>query len=241
MCKLICCKDTGQLLEETILPRLTQGLEVFATFQPHLFIHHETGNLVVVELRRHCPNRDNTPGLPPTHTLISEVFVTGDLAFQAVALGKESMAGHWCMQCKVMRLQFTGDDCELWTMDQLVSRGDEAITNNPVLGVKYKPWWPFIPLQNYVVPLLHCKIGVGNQLLDRLRAIVQEHIEKYSPGEEAVVASIPILQRIVEDATKERDGWDCSVDGGKKQKVLMRAIEAYSKRREIILANNNEN
>ncbi len=157
-----------------------------------LFIHHETGNLVV-EFRCHCPNRDNAPGSPPTHTPISEVFMTGNLAFQSMALGKESMAGHWCMQCKATRLQFT-EDCELWTMDQLVSRGDDAITNNPVLGGKQKPWWPFIPLQNYVVPLLHCKIGIGNQLFDRLCAIVQEHIEKYSPGKEAVVASIPILQ-----------------------------------------------
>ena len=161
VCELICRKDTGRLLKETILPRLTQGLEVIATFQLHVFIHHKTGNLVV-EFRRHCPNQDNAPGSPSTHTPISKVFVTGNLAFQAMALGKESMAGHWCMQCKAMRLQFT-EDCELWTMGQLVGRSDDAITNNPVLGVKQKPWWPFIPLQNYVVPLLHCEIGVGNQ------------------------------------------------------------------------------
>ena len=37
MCELILRKDTGQLLEETILPKLTQGLEVIATFQLHLF------------------------------------------------------------------------------------------------------------------------------------------------------------------------------------------------------------
>jgi hypothetical protein len=28
VCELICCKDSGRLLEETILERLTQGLEI---------------------------------------------------------------------------------------------------------------------------------------------------------------------------------------------------------------------
>ena len=79
------------------------------------------------------------------------------------------------------------------------------IRSNPVLGAKQKPWWPFIPLQNYVAPLLHFEISIGNQLLDCLHVIVQEHIEKYSPGKEAVVALIPILQQIVADTTKERD------------------------------------
>ena len=40
VCELICRKDTGRLLEEAILPRLTQGQEVIAKFQLHLFIHH---------------------------------------------------------------------------------------------------------------------------------------------------------------------------------------------------------
>ena len=37
VCELICRKDTGRLLEETILERLTSGLEIIATFELHLF------------------------------------------------------------------------------------------------------------------------------------------------------------------------------------------------------------
>ena len=33
ICELICRKDTGRLLEETILQRLTSGLEIISTFQ----------------------------------------------------------------------------------------------------------------------------------------------------------------------------------------------------------------
>ncbi len=45
----------------------------------------------------------------------------------------------------------------------------EKQKGEPKLGVKKKPWWPFIPVTHYMVPLLHCEIGIGNQLLDTLR------------------------------------------------------------------------
>ena len=103
ICELICCKDTGHLLEETILQRLTSGLEIISTFQLHLFTDVESGVLLI---EYHDPSLNVTPG----HISITEVFVTGDLAFQAMALGKELMAGHHCMQCKASRQQFT-DSC----------------------------------------------------------------------------------------------------------------------------------
>ncbi len=159
VCELICRKDTGCLIEETILTRLSAGLEVISTFDLHIYNHHNNGALVI-EYRR-AGQIQTAP--TPSHVPISEIFVTGDLAFQAMALGKESMAGHWCMQCKPARLKFT-NDCELWTMEDLVRCGENAEKNkgDPVLGVKKKPWWPFIPLAHYMVPLLHCEIGVRN-------------------------------------------------------------------------------
>jgi hypothetical protein len=38
------------------------------------------------------------------------IYVTGDLAFQPMALGKESMAGWWCMLCKASRAQFLDEE-----------------------------------------------------------------------------------------------------------------------------------
>ncbi len=68
-----------------------------------------------------------------------------------------------------------------------------------------------------MVPLLHCLIGIGIQLLEKLRAIIHEHIASYSPGEEAIHASIPILQNIIANTAKERDEWDESAEGEKKK------------------------
>ena len=108
-CELICRKDTGRLIEETILQRLTSGLEIISTFQLHLFTDVESGVLLI-------EYRDPSLNVTPGHIPITEVFVTGDLAFQAMALGKESMAGHWCMQCKAANTNFqTTASCGRWT------------------------------------------------------------------------------------------------------------------------------
>jgi hypothetical protein len=53
VCELICRKDTGRLLEETILQQLMSGLEIISTFQLHLCTDIESG-VLVVEYRDPC-------------------------------------------------------------------------------------------------------------------------------------------------------------------------------------------
>ncbi len=65
-----------------------------------------------------------------------------------------------------------------------------------------------------MVPLLHCEIRIGNQLLDKLRAIINEHIACYSLGKEAICASIPVIKNIIANTAKERDEGDESAEGG---------------------------
>jgi hypothetical protein len=65
-------------------------------------------------------------------------------------------------------------------MEEYCRLGDEAEKQKgePKLGMKKKPWWPFIPVSHFMVPLLHCEIGICNQLLDMLRDIINKHLEK---------------------------------------------------------------
>ncbi len=118
ICELICRKDTGCLLEKTILQQLTSDLDIISTFQLHLFTDDESSVLVV-------EYRDPSSNVTPDRIPITQVFLTGNLAFQAMALGKESMAGHHCMQCKASQQQFT-DSCKLWSMNELVRCGKNA-------------------------------------------------------------------------------------------------------------------
>ena len=108
ICELICRKDTGRLLEETILQPLTSDLEIIFTFQLHLFTDDESG--VLIAKYHHCnPSSNVTPGHIPT----TEVFVTGNLAFQAMAIGKELMAKNWCMQWPANSNLLTPVNCRI--------------------------------------------------------------------------------------------------------------------------------
>jgi hypothetical protein len=72
-----------------------------------------------------------------------------------------------------------------------------------------------------VVPLLHCEIGVGNDLLKMLRNIVNKFIENMTPTEVSLQLLIPALRKIILDTATKRDEWDASPDG-KLQSTIKR-------------------
>jgi hypothetical protein len=99
-------------------------------------------------------------------------------------------------------------------MVDLCDHADVAKENQkPQMGVKQRPWFEFIPVKNHVVPLLHCEIGVGNDLLKMLRNIVNEYIETMTPTEVTLQLSIPALRNIIAETARRRDEWDASPDG----------------------------
>jgi hypothetical protein len=81
VCELICQKDTGKLIKRTILPRLTQGLEIVATW--HLHIERNKQGQILCKFRQTCPQNSH----------LVDMYVTSNPAFQAMALGKEWAAG----------------------------------------------------------------------------------------------------------------------------------------------------
>jgi hypothetical protein len=83
VCELICRKDPGKLIESTILMQLTQGLEIVATWNLNIEKNNEGGVKCWF-----------SKDIKTTHSHIIDVYVTGDLAFQAMALGKECCARH---------------------------------------------------------------------------------------------------------------------------------------------------
>ena len=116
-------------------------------------------------------------------------------------------------------------------MEEMVRLGKEAKRKKGKLqlGIKQQPWWPFIPISNYMLPLLHCEIGIGNQLLDKLRDIINKYIEQYGPTKELMQTSIPVYKNIISHTVTLRDAWDASADV-KQLKSLTRAVAAYRPR-----------
>ena len=164
------------------------------------------------------------------------MYLTGDLAFQAMALGKESMVGWQCMQCKATRSQFMDENSKMLTMDELVRCGiiGESTNDELKLGIKQRPWWPFILLTNYVSPLLHCEIGIRNVIFKLLWDIINEHTEIYAPGEESIWMAVSAIKQILAGTAKQRDVWDESDKGG-TWKTLQRAVATNQKRWRMIV------
>jgi hypothetical protein len=42
------------------------------------------------------------------------------------------------------------------------------------MGVKQEPWWSFLKFEHQMVPLLHCLIGIRNNLVDIFCDMIDE-------------------------------------------------------------------
>jgi hypothetical protein len=94
-CKSVCRKDTSALLEKTSLPHLTTGLEVIST--QALYLYSNADDLLLCSfttLLLIYINHD-------TATIQVSIFITGDLAFQAMIMGREAMSGQHCLMCQL--------------------------------------------------------------------------------------------------------------------------------------------
>jgi hypothetical protein len=58
-----------------------------------------------------------------------DCYITSDWAFQAMSMGRESMASYWCLLCLANQPQFLGD-YPPWLMEDLCRLGDEAAMQN---------------------------------------------------------------------------------------------------------------
>ncbi|KAL7530344.1 hypothetical protein ACHAXR_003439, partial [Thalassiosira sp. AJA248-18] len=215
--EVICRTDSSELLEKTLVPKLTPGLEKIA--KTKLWIYLDADNLIK------CEFGDKPKDLADTHMkCIDKIFlyITGDLSFYAMALGRESMSGHWCFLCKLCRSKFAKTDeiGDMWTMEELLEVAAEVDGGAAKQGVKAKPWWPFIPLRNYMIPLLHVLIGIGNDLLESFRDWVNEEVECLDHQEVLTRRAVRTAEHKIIDTIAERDDWDAAPKGKKRTSLL---------------------
>ena len=88
-----------------------------------LHIHYDNHKSKIV-----CKFSVTSTILSPPHLLTIETvdcYIIGDLTFQAMSMGRESMAGYWWLLCLANRSQFLGD-YPLWLMENLCCLGHEA-------------------------------------------------------------------------------------------------------------------
>jgi hypothetical protein len=178
-----CKKDTRQILEKTIGTQLNESLQLIVdkiiSFDP----------IPLISFLDEPPDNQQNNNF---FWLEIQTLIAGDHSFFAAILGKENMSDSWCTWCMISKVQWNGTahlPGELWTIEKdyeihhnVTENGMPAIPEN-IEGCTDKPLFNAIPICNFVIPILHVIIGIGNSLVDCIFEWIEEHIEKLTPDQ----------------------------------------------------------
>ena len=142
------------------------------------------------------------------------------MAFYDMTLGRESMSGHWCFLCKLSHTKYSdklSKDGVMWILEDLEVLGKKLKDGKlkPKEGVKQPLWWDFLPVEHYMIPLLHVLIGISNDLLDQFWEWVNEEIESWDQQEYRTRRAVTKAEHKVINKIAARDEWDGTADGMK--------------------------
>ena len=90
------------------------------------------------------------------------------------------------------------------------------------LGVKCKPYWDFIPVRNYTIPLLHILIGVFNDVDDYLIDLVDSHIIPVKAAEQKIRDDIKGMDDKIQPLMQTVNAWKQTAEGKERSKLLTR-------------------
>ena len=152
--------------------------------------------------------------------LCVSMYVVGNLGFYGMILRKEGMSGKWCHLWNLSHKEFSvlAQIGECWEYDKMIELANwfalpSRTKKDPKLGIKSVPWWAFIPRDHFIVPLLHCLIGIGDNILSKFRAFVSEHVEYIASKERDTRLVGGVTEQKTERLRQERDTFDETEDG----------------------------
>ena len=85
--------------------------------------------------------------------------------------------------------------------------------NAESLGVKGEPYWDFVEVDNYICPILHNQINLGNNVFHNLLDYGNENIESLSVDEDKARNSLLMIDSSIEEMINLRDEFDVSNEG----------------------------
>jgi hypothetical protein len=205
-----CNKDTREVLEKTIGKELNEGLRRISG--KHLVVH-VLNDFCTVTFSDELPGENENELF---FSFLTRTLIAGDLAFYATILGKENMSSVWCTWCKLSKSAWALPDHnlgELWTIGDLCHVRDNVaagnISNDPenIKGCTELPLFDSVPVENYIVPVLHLLIGIGNNLLESLLEWVSERIEKLTHQEVVHRNAVIYAEARYNKFKKDYDAW----------------------------------
>ena len=166
---IICKKDTGEVILNTIMDVLTADLKLINNSSVVI------GTDEVGALTCKLVTKGTQTATPRTNTIQSTtLYITGDIKWFCMLLGMEDMAPHYCVYChhraqdwKKERNHDKASDRTIESIIETVEKYNltsKTKSNPKYRGVKSMPFWDFIPVDNYALSLLHIWMGIFNDI-----------------------------------------------------------------------------
>ena len=142
------------------------------------------------------------------------IVVTGDLAFYAAVLGKVNGAGHWCTWCQHSYNDWKGENHQAglkWTLLRMATRREQLFnkelknTSANRKGIKEICLFDGIEIYQYIFPILHTEIGLGNYFLNSFFDWIDYRIEHVTDEEKQRRKDFGI---VIQELDEMNEKWD---------------------------------
>lgn len=212
-----CKKEVGAILEATVIDWIAKDLKHIHDYPLHLL--NCDGRRIVTCFESDLDDPEDT-ALAPIQV---EQFIAGDLAWECFCLGKEGAANNWCIHCMLNSSQWSEANhgkggC--WSIDKLNDIADSDKKGPNRMGVKRRTYFPWIPIENYILPILHLCIGLGNDVIDYFGFLVEWRLTKLSPEERSWKNRVDTLNTLIPERRQEANDWKAGIHG-KRRTALM--------------------
>jgi len=205
-----CKKDTREILEKTVGLQLNEGLQLIVRKNKSFCCMDHIHLISFVDEPPANQQNENC------FWLESRTLISGDHSFFAAILGKENMSGSWCTWFILSKAQWNDTahlPGELWSIEKIYqihqnyTENGMPETSENIKGCTDKPLFNYVPICNFVIPILHIIIGIVNSLVDCIFEWIEERIEKLSPNQIQARNSF-IFAKVQYDCLKENyDEW----------------------------------
>ena len=138
-------------------------------------------------------------------------------------LGMVDMSSEWCIFCMLRKKQWLennhkkGDERTIQKIQELVAK---KLSGAQRLGVQRTPYWPFIPVENYAIPLLHIMIGVFNDILDYLTDLIDTTIIRKEECELVKEREYEDIDKCIEQLKQAVSLFNASPDRKRRSKLV---------------------
>ena len=148
-----CKKDNDTVLTNTIIEPLRSGFKKLTEHQFMLFYDDNK----LLQIKQVSATEQRSDSMPkPNKVIRPNLYITGDLAYYVVMLGKGGSSGHWCYRCDLSKdiwKEANHNNGALWSNTTLKAMSDTGKVGPSAKGVKNIH---FGTLSKYIISFYLC-------------------------------------------------------------------------------------